>query len=259
MSVDKDPDEGTQEIVDRSSTPVPTSGELSANASPTILESGHRVEASSRNLLPEFLPASNPGQETTILSNSQLKGDLMSSVCEFPALPSVEPKVRFLTKTAKENCLVDCPSLHGGIPVGSESGTEACVQSESGLLRTGLNRPSTSASKGPDDELPELSGRSRAILKTYFLDADALNLPQRHPTVAFRESRMYHLLRVLSDETLRKSYTTMEQMIIDAVNRNLSTAPSRTAHFQTRVREQTAGRWIEPDSSASELDQEGKG
>ena len=56
---------------------------------------------------------------------------------------------------------------------------------------------------------------------------------------------MYLLLRELSDETLSMSYTTMERMAIDALRGKPTTAPSRTAHFQTfqtRGRAQTPGR-----------------
>ena len=112
-------------------------------------------------------------------------------------------------------------------PVPTSAGTDVCDESDSGLLPTGLTGLSTSAFKRPDDDPPppELSGRSPAILKIYFSDA-FFQLPEGHPTVAFTESQMYHLLRVLSDETLRKSYTTMELMVIDAVKGDPTTDPS---------------------------------
>ena len=171
-------------------------------------------------------------------------------MCEFPALPRVEPKVRFLydlsesENTGEEGSLVDCPSLYGHIPLGSESGTEACDESDSKFSPTRGNLLSTSNSNVFDKNLLELSGRSRAILKSYFLETDAFNSPRAHPTIAFIEPQVYHLLRVLSDETLNKSYATMERMVIDAVRGKPTTVLSRTAELQTRGRAKTPGRWI---------------
>ena len=225
------------------------------------METGLRVATTSRTLLLEPLPASHPGQKTPVLSNQQTEDDNMSSVCEFTALPRIEPKVRFLTdqseseKTGDEGSFVDCPSLYGRNPIDFESGTGACDESDANFSLTRLNRPSTSASKGPDDNLPELSGRSRAILKSYFLDTDAFNLPRGHPTVAFAEPQVYQLVRVLSDETLKMSYAIMERMVIDAVRSTHTTVPSRTAHFQSMGQAKTPGRWTEPESSASESNQ----
>ena len=185
-------------------------------------------------------------------------------MCEFPSLPCVEPKVHFLTdfseseKTAEESSLVESPSIYGSIPVGFESEVDTNGESDLHSQSVGRDKPSTSAIKRTDDNLPELSGRSRAILKTYFNEAKPFNLPHGHPTVAFTESLMYHLLRVLSDETLKMSKTTIEQIVVDAVMRKPTTAPSRTAHFQTRSRAQTPGRWWKKhNSSSSESDQGG--
>ena len=77
-------------------------------------------------------------------------------------------------------------------------------------------RPATSAAQDP--KIRELSGRSRAILKQYFDDdASTITFPLGHRTVAFTEPQIYHLLRVLTDETLKMFYSTMEQMVIGAV------------------------------------------
>ena len=48
----------------------------------------------------------------------------------------------------------------------------------------------------------------------------------------------------------------MERTVTSAVRGKPTTAPSRTAHFHSRGRAQTTGRRTEPDSSASESDQE---
>ena len=93
-----------------------------------------------------------------MLSNPQTEDDNMSSVCEFPALPRNEPKVRFLTdlseKTGDEGSLIDCPSLYGRNHIDSESGTEACDETVAIFPPTRLDRPSTSAFKGSDVNLP---------------------------------------------------------------------------------------------------------
>ena len=102
------------------------------------------------------------------------------------------------------------------------------------------------------DGVPQLSGRSRALLKRHFEDDEAFRLPVGHPTIAFTESQVYNLLRVLTDETLRMSYSTMERMVLDAVKGTPTVAPSKTSHFQIRGRAQTPARRYEVDSSMSE-------
>ena len=106
--------------------------------------------------------------------------------------------------------------------------------------------------------LPHLSGRSRALLKRYLEETDAFNLPVGHTTVAFTELQLYNLLRVLTEENIRMSYSTMERTVIDAVKGTPTTAPSRTANsFQSRVRIlriQTHGSGGHRGSSSSESD-----
>ena len=77
------------------------------------------------------------------------------------------------------------------------------------------------------DSLPQLSVRSRALLKRYFEESDAFRLPEGHPVLAFTESQVYKLLRVVTDETIRMSIKTMERMVLDAVKGAPTTAPSR--------------------------------
>ena len=136
--------------------------------------------------------------------------------------------------------------MYGHIPGIDESGTEA--GDESGPVTTHHQDPIASTSRGLDDQLPDLSGRSRAILKTYFLEEKAFNLPR----VAFTEPQIYHLLRVLTDETLRMSHTNMEQMILDAVRGRPTALPSRTDTFRSRARAATPFRQAESDSSDAE-------
>ena len=171
--------------------------------------------------------------------------DRESSVYEVPVLPTHEHKVRLLTdfseveKTAEETSSVDCPSLYGGIPGVSESGAETSDHPDMTVLSHHQPDPIASTSRGIDTQLPELTGRARAILKTYFDETNAFQLPTGQTAVAFTESQVHHLLRVLTNKTLRMSHSTMERMILDAVRGSPTTAPSRTSHFRSGVRAQT--------------------
>ena len=103
-----------------------------------------------------------------------------------------------------------------------------------------------------DPQLRELSGRSRAILKQYFdEDSSTVNFPLGQRTVAFTEPQIYHLLRVLTDETLKMSCTTMEQMVIGAVRGAPITSKPRTDHFKIRSRAQTPGPGHQGETSDS--------
>ena len=111
-------------------------------------------------------------------------------------------------------------------------------------------RPSTSAVQ--DSKVRKLSGRSRAILKQYLdEDASTINFPLGHRTVASTEPQIYHLLRVLTDETLNMSFTVMEQMVIGAVKGAPVTSSSKTDHFKIRPRAQTPGPGLQSDSEDS--------
>ena len=114
-----------------------------------------------------------------------------------------------------------------------------------------------SSSTELENQVPDLSGSARAILKTYFEETNAIKLPRVHPTVptvAFTEPQVYHLLRVLIDETLRMSYSTMERMVLDAVEGKPTTAQSRSDHVRKRTRASTPFRDSESDSSDAEED-----
>ena len=87
--------------------------------------------------------------------------------------------------------------------------------------------------------LPELYGLSRAILKQYFEKADPYTFAVWHRTVAFTEPQVYHLLRVLTDEIISMSCSTMEQLVIGAVKGKPATSSSRTEHFRSRIRAET--------------------
>ena len=224
----------------------------------TALESALVIATSSSSQYPELLTATMDDRGDLSRTAPNSEDDYTSSVYEVPALPSNEPKVRFLAdlsegeKTSEETCSLVRPSLYGHIPGLSE--TEANAGDESGLSTPPPQDLIASTSRGLDDQLPELSGRSRANLKTYFLEEKAFNLPRGHPTVAFTEPQIYHLLRVLTDETLRMSHSNMEQMILDAVRGKPTAIPSRTDNFRSRARASTPFRQAESDSSGAEVE-----
>ena len=147
---------------------------------------------------------------------------------------------------------MDLPVLYGNNPITSESGTEGGDELEPVTQPARLNRPSTSVVRRLDDGLSELSGRSWALLKTCFDEAKSFNLPQGHPIVIFSEAQMYHLLRILADETLNLSYTTMERMVSDAVKGTPTAVPSRTDQLRLRDRASTPFRVPDSDSSDAE-------
>ena len=241
----------------RSSTPIPVDAAGASQASLNALESGLRVVTNPESQLPELLPAVQA--EAAILKIRELVDDedCESSIYETPMLPTHEHKVRFLAdfsegeKTAEETSSGGCPSLYGGIPGMSESGTETSGQPDI-TISSQRQQPEmvASTSRGPDSQLPELSGRARAILKTYFDETNAFRIPPGQTAVTFTESQVYHLLRVLTDETLRLSHSTMERMILDAVRGRPTIAPSRTSHFKSRA--QTPFRCVDSDSSDAE-------
>ena len=138
--------------------------------------------------------------------------------------------------------------LYGRPPFGPESRTECEgeASSEGQPLETG--KTWTAGGSSNQGKLPDLSGRSRAILKEYFEEASPIRHPVGHTTVAFTEPQVYHLLRTLTDETLRKSFSTMERMVLDAVRGTPTALPSRTSHFQLKKRAQTPGPGSQSDS-----------
>ena len=224
----------------------------------TALESALVIATSSNSQYPELLTATMEDRGHQFKTAPQSEDDNTSSLYEVPVLPSNEPKVRFLAdlsegeKTSEETCNLGKPALNGHVPGIDESGAEA--GDESGSSTPLHQDPIASTSREPDDQLPDLSGRSRAILKTYFLEEKAFNLPLGHPTVAFTEPQIYHLLRVLTGENLKMSHANMEQMILDAVRGRPTTLPSRTDTFRSRARASTPFWQAESDSSDAEVE-----
>ena len=132
---------------------------------------------------------------------------------------------------------MDRSELYGRNPVDSESGIDGGVElvfDAHQRISGGITGPAIATEA---EGLPQLSGRSRELLKRYFEETDAFVLPVGHPTLAFTESQVYNLLRVLTDEIIRMSYFTIERMVNDAVKETPTTAPSRTSHFRSEDRD----------------------
>ena len=164
----------------RTSTPTFIDENTETPTSLSQLESAISVATTSQTGFSELLPASSPDLEATITPQLQVDEYNASSVCELSSLPRVEPKLHFLTdfsesdKTVEEYSLVECPSLYGNIPVGSESEIDTNGESYLYSQSVGRYKPSTSAIKRTDDNLPELLGRSRAILKLVLMGLSTL-------------------------------------------------------------------------------------
>ena len=158
----------------RISTPTPGATSTVPEMNLTQLESCLRIATSSRTVLPELLPAVDPANETSAVSLLQPETDDSSSFCDAPDLPQGEAKVRFLDEGAEteetwnETSHLSCPELYSLIPVpqNPSSSTEDTLTHAPEVLSAQAG-PSTSGL--PGSQLRELSGRSRAILKQYFV------------------------------------------------------------------------------------------
>ena len=250
---------GTQELMltvleERiSSTPIQSEEEGKQGANLSALESALEVVMTSGTQLPELRDREDPNQSEASGVQSKTDEDNASTVCDVPALPGGDPKVRFAVSRSEEEESTEEASrlvpveLYGYPPFAPETETECegDTSSEKQPLRPG----DTCGTSGclNQDRLPDLSGRSRAILKEYFEEASPIRLPVGHTTVAFTEPQVYHL-RTLTDETLRRSFSTMERMVLDAVRGSPTALPSRTSHFQLRGRAQTPGPRPQSDS-----------
>ena len=109
------------------------------------------------------------------------------------------PSQSGIDSSAEDTTQFDVFELYGQNPVDMESGTDGGDESGICTRRQGLEETRIPAIPVEADGLHQLSGRSRALLKRYFEEADAVRLPVGHP-------------RVLTDYTLRMSHSTMERM-----------------------------------------------
>ena len=241
----------------RSSTPIQSDEEEIQEADLSALESALRVIEASESQLPELRNRDESGPLDGSGVQPKTDEDNASSVCDVPSLPGGDPKVRFTEELGEEEESTGESSrlvpveLYGRPPFGPESETECERETSSEgqpLETTGKMR--TAGGSSSQDKPPELSGRSRAILKEYFDSASPIRLPVGHTTIALTEPQMYHLLRTLTDETLRQSFNTMERMVLDAVRGTPTALPSRTSHFQLKRRAQTPGPGSQSDSES---------
>ena len=240
----------------QTSTPTKNLPIESAGLNLTQLEAGLTIAPSSLTALPELVTTCGTSVNVSAASFLQHETDEGSSVCDAPKQPTGVTDVIYLddvtgTEEAGDtSSQASGPALYNFQPVGNATETAEQSSVDTSIHRPDIMRPSTST--GKDSKVRELSGRSRAILKQYFdEDATTINFPLGHRTVAFTEPQVYHLLRVLTDETLKMSFTAMEQMVIGAVRGAPVTSSSRTDHFRVRPRAQTPGPGLHSDSEDS--------
>ena len=240
----------------RSSTPIQSDEEEIQEADLSALESALRVIEASESQLPELRNRDESGPLDGNGVQPKTDEDNASSVCDVPSLPGGDPKVRFTEELGEEEESTGESSrlvpveLYGRPPFGPESETECERETSSEGQPLGTGKTRTAGGSSSQDKLPELSGRSRAILKEHSDLASPIRLPVGHTTIALTEPQMYHLLRTLTDETLRQSFNTMERMVLDAVRGTPTALPSRTSHFQLKRRAQTPGPGSHSDSES---------
>ena len=245
----------------RASTPLAANEGTAPTTDLSALESAFRVVVTSESQLAELVNVSQPHDDPSGHSPVRQDTEATSSVGDAPSLPGGECKVRYLTDPSGDEGVTDQSSLvipvalYGRHPFthASETGTEDDTGSELLVPSTSKQPPGQDKTEGGP---PHLSGRSRAILKEYFDESPATRLPVGHTTVSFTEPQVYHLLRVLTDETLSRSFSTMERMVIDAVRGKPAVAPSRTSHFYSGRRAQTPGPGVGGDTSGSDTEGE---
>ena len=220
----------------RASTPLTAGEGATPTADLSALESAFRVVVTSESQLVQLVDVTQSNDNTGGNSPACQDTEAASSVGDAPPLPGGECRVRYLTDPSGDEGATDQSSmvvpvaLYGRHPFTHVSEIETGNETGSELLVPGTIKqiPGQVESKGGP---PHLSGRSRAILKDYFDESTPTRLPVGHATVFFTEPQVYHLLRVLTDETLSRSFLNMEQMVNEAVRGKSAVAPSRTAHF----------------------------
>ena len=159
----------------RSNTPISPDGEENTIDNLSALEFVLNVATISQSQLPDLGPISHSELEAIGHAPMPTDDDTTSSVQDSPALPCGQPKVRFLPSqsggdsSAEDTSQVDAFELYGRKPVDLETGTDGVDEFESGVS---IRQRESEWTKGPAvpieaDGLPQLSGRSRALLKRY--------------------------------------------------------------------------------------------
>ena len=62
----------------------------------------------------------------------------------------------------------------------------------------------------------ELSTSVRLAVRKYFADKDRFNLLIGHPAVVSLESQMYHMLRVIIDDSVMSIFELTENLVLEA-------------------------------------------
>ena len=243
----------------RTSTPTPLEQPGTEVTSISQLESSLSVAPQSQSGFPELQLAQNRSHDTSAVSFLQSDDEASSSVHEPPPLPggaghfTAPGDHSDTTQAVDTTSQSEIPLLYASVPFGTGSASE--TQEDSGSEIHDPGPPGTSRfNPQPQEEvLRDLSGRSRATLKQYFEAEDPYTFPVGQRVVAFTEPQVYHLLRVLTDEAINMTCTTMERMVIGAVKGTPVTAPSRTEKFRTRARAPSPGSNRQAGSSSDEL------
>ena len=253
------PDVGHVPIQVRTSTPTPLEQPETEVTSISQLESSLSVAPQSQSGFPELQLAQNRSHDTSAVSFLQSDDEASSSVHEPPPFPggaghfTAPGDHSDTTQDVDTTSQSEIPLLYASIPFGTGSTSE--TQEDSGSEIHDPGPPGTSRfNPQPQEEvLRDLSGRSRATLKQYFEAEDPYTFPVGQRVVAFTEPQVYHLLRVLTDEAINMTCTTMERMVIGAAKGTPVTAPSRTEKFRTRARAPSPGSNRQAGSSSDEL------
>ena len=244
----------------RASTPILHDQTDAGIVSLSQLESALTVGSHTQTDFPELHLASDVPHDSSRASFLQSEGETPSSVCEPPPLPggtthgyNVE-ELSDANQTGEGTSQTECPLLYSIIPFDNiELSSDGCEDLETTTHDPGQPGTSRSRSQLPDGFIRDLSGRSRATLKQYFEAEDPYTFPVGQRVVAFTEPQIYHILRVLTNEAIDMTCTTMERMVIGAVAGTPATVPSRTNKFLIRTRASTSKPSEETGSSSEGL------
>ena len=170
----------------RSSTPIQSEEEGRQGANLSALESALEVVMTSGTQLPELRDREDPNQSEASGVQTKTDEDNASTVCDVPALPGGDPKVRFAVSRSEEEESTEEASrlvpveLYGYPPFAPETETEC--EGDTSSEKQPLGPGDTCGTSGGlnQDRLPDLSGRSRAIVKEYFEEASPIRLPVGH-------------------------------------------------------------------------------
>ena len=86
-----------------------------------------------------------------------------------------------------------------------------------------------SSIRAPRDPVKEtsVSITSREVIRRYFAETNPISLPQGHPTVAFNQDQMCHMLNVVADQTAKSIFEMMNSVIQKASQLNFGQTGTR--------------------------------